>query len=86
MSTYKSFSKGDKINMVYSKVTKEEFTNSVIEEIFNGRASVKQKIQALVMIRRDNHGKPEIQNKCNKYLDELYNKKYEMLERGEKIW
>lgn len=86
MFTYKSFSKGDKINMVYSKVTKEEFTNLVIEEIVKGPTSVGQKIQALVKIRRENHGNFEIQDKCNKHLDELYNKKYEMLSRGEKIW
>ena len=73
--------------MILNKnVTKEEFTKAIIEEVNNGKASVGQKIQTLVKIRRESHGNDAIQNKCNKYLDELYNKKYEMLSKGESIW
>lgn len=66
--------------------TKEQIILKMIQEIHNSPANIGQKIQAFIKIRRENHNNEEIQNNCNKYLDELYNKKYEMLSKGESIW
>lgn len=70
----------------YKFETKEEFTKRVMSEIWKSPTSVGQKIQAYIKIRRDNHGNDKIQDLCSKYLDMLYETKFEMLQRGEKLW
>ncbi len=48
-----------------------------IRKLYNSKGSVGQKIQGLINTRRSYHGNIEVQNECNRYLDKLYNLKYE---------
>lgn len=73
--------------MILTKqTTKEEFVSNSIDEIYKSPENITKKIGALIIIRRENHGNEVIQDKCNKYLTELYATKYDMLYKGEQIW
>lgn len=54
----------------------------LIKKVYEGRASITQKITTLIITRRENHGNQEIQEECNKYLELLYDKKFEELKNG----
>ena len=59
-------------------------TNEIIKLIkltYTSKGDVRQKIALLINTRSSEKSKL-IQNACNKYLDLLYNQKYEMLKRG----
>ena len=53
-----------------------------IKKVYEGRASITQKIATLIITRRENHGNYDIQNECSKYLELLYEEKYERLKNG----
>lgn len=53
----------------------------LIKYVAESKGDVKAKIATLIQTRREEKSKLII-NACNKYLDELYNQKYELLKRG----
>ena len=54
----------------------EDITKDFVLRIGNSRGSIKQKIQMLIKIRRDNPDDRDIQNLCNILLTKLYDLKY----------
>lgn len=66
--------------MVHIKDAIDNVLLSMMEKVYKGKAPISQKIAIMILTRREYHGNERIQSKCNEYLDDLYNKKYEMLE------
>ena len=66
--------------MVHIKDAIDNVLLSMMEKVYKGKAPIDQKITVMILTRREHHGNERIQSKCNEYLDDLYNKKYEMLE------
>lgn len=66
--------------MVHIKEAVDNVLLEMMEKVYKGKAPIEQKIAIFITTRREHHGNDIIQGKCNEYLDDLYNKKYEMLE------
>lgn len=64
-------------------LTPEQFIDKYVDAVATDkRSSIEQKIQGLIIVRRDHHGNEYIQNKCNTYLTKLYDEKYENIRRA----
>lgn len=66
-----------KNQQILEKENSNKLTLQIIDKVYRGIGDIDQKIMYLIVTRRKNHGNDEIQNKCNEYLTELYDEKYE---------
>lgn len=67
--------------MIHIKEVIDDVILDLMERVFNGRAPLKQKIAIMIITRRDYHGNKKVQDKCNEYLEVLYEESYRQAKR-----